>query len=75
MKLVTIDDIRSAAEQIRPHVVRTPLLPAHWGDVERPLWIKPENLQPIGAFKVRGAFNAVASAREGADHSIDVVAY
>ncbi|PRC53847.1 threonine dehydratase, partial [Mycobacterium sp. ITM-2017-0098] len=33
MKLVTVEDIRSAAERIRPHVVRTPLLPARWGDV------------------------------------------
>ncbi|HYJ54669.1 MAG TPA: threonine/serine dehydratase [Mycobacterium sp.] len=61
MKLVTIDDIRAAAERIRPHVVRTPLLGARWGDDDRPLWVKPENLQPIGAFKVRGAFNALAA--------------
>lgn len=72
MKLVTIDDVRSAAERIRPFVVRTPLLPARWGDPDRPLWIKPENLQPIGAFKVRGAFNAVAAVR---DTAADVVAY
>lgn len=62
MKLVTIDDIRAAAVRIRPHVVRTPLLGAHGGDTARPLWVKPENLQPIGAFKVRGAFNTIASA-------------
>lgn len=72
MKLVTIDDVRSAAERIRPHVVRTPLLAARWGDDARPLWIKPENLQPIGAFKVRGAFNAVDAVRHTAS---DVVAY
>ncbi|PRC42999.1 threonine dehydratase [Mycobacterium sp. ITM-2017-0098] len=72
MKLVTVEDIRSAAERIRPHVVRTPLLPARWGDVERPLWIKPENLQPIGAFKVRGAFNAVGAVKHSTS---DVVAY
>ncbi len=40
-------------------MVRTPLLAALWGDPDRPLWIKPESLQPIGAFKVRGAFNAI----------------
>ncbi len=66
MKLVTIDDIRAAAERIRARVVRTPLLAARWGDDERPLWVKPENLQPIGAFKVRGAFNAIAVAAEAA---------
>ena len=75
MELVTIDDVRSAAERIRPNVVRTPLVPARWGDAERPLWIKPENLQPIGAFKVRGAFNALAAARERTEARIDVVAY
>ena len=59
MKLVSIDDIRAAARLIAPRVVRTPLLAAGWGDADRPLWLKPENLQPIGAFKVRGAFNAL----------------
>lgn len=75
MEFVTIDDVRSAAQRIRPHAVRTPLLPARWGDAERPLWIKPENLQPIGAFKVRGAFNAVAAVRERSSDQTDVVAY
>ena len=60
MHLVTVDDIRSAADRIRGSVLRTPLIPAPWGDPERPLWLKPENLQAIGAFKVRGAFNAIA---------------
>ena len=59
MRLVTIDDIRDAAGRIRGDIVRTPLLPAAWGAPERPLWLKPENLQSIGAFKVRGAFNAI----------------
>jgi threonine dehydratase len=64
VQLVTIDDIRAAADRIRPVVVRTPLLPATWADPERPLWIKPENLQPVGAFKVRGAFNTLAKLDE-----------
>lgn len=59
MKLVTVDDIRDAARRIAPDVVRTPLLRAAWGYADRPLWIKPESLQPIGAFKIRGAFNAL----------------
>jgi threo-3-hydroxy-L-aspartate ammonia-lyase len=72
MQLVTIEDVRSAAQRIRGHVVRTPLVPAVWGDPERPLWVKPENLQAIGAFKVRGAFNAIAAI----DGPVtDVVAY
>jgi len=60
MQLVTLDDIRAAADQIRGVAVRTPLLPCLWGDPDRPLWLKPENLQPVGAFKIRGAHNAVA---------------
>jgi threonine dehydratase len=60
VQLVTLDDIRAAADRIRDAIVRTPLLPAGWGDPDRPLWIKPESLQPIGAFKIRGAFNALA---------------
>jgi threonine dehydratase len=60
VQLVTIDDIRAAADRIRDAIVRTPLIPAGWADPDRPLWIKPESLQPVGAFKVRGAFNAVS---------------
>lgn len=59
MELVTVDDILGAADRISGSVVRTPLLPAPWADPQRPVWIKPENLQAIGAFKVRGAFNAI----------------
>src|SRR4051812_32322094 len=74
MQLVTIDDIRAAADRVRGSVVRTPLLAAAWGDPERPLWIKPESLQAIGAFKVRGAFNAIAHL-EAATRARGVVAY
>jgi threonine dehydratase len=72
--MVTIDDIRAAATRIRAFVVRTPLLPALWADAERPLWIKPESLQSIGAFKVRGAFNAIGNLDESV-RTRGVVAY
>ena len=75
MELVTIDDIRTAARQVAGHVVRTPLLEASWGDPDRPLWVKPESLQPIGAFKVRGAFNAIGALIAGSDPVSGVVAY
>ena len=74
MQRVTISDIRQAAERIRSYVVRTPTVPARWGDGDRSLWIKPENLQPIGSFKIRGAFNAIG----GLDDAVrrrGVVAY
>ncbi len=61
MALVTIDDIRRAAKRIEGDVVRTPLVQID-GTGERALWVKPESLQPIGAFKLRGASNAVAQA-------------
>jgi threonine dehydratase len=57
--LVTIEDIRAAAGRIAGHVVRTPLVPYPAADPGRPLWFKPESLQPTGAFKLRGAFNAI----------------
>jgi threonine dehydratase len=57
--VVTIDDVRAAAERIAGHVVRTPLLPFPGAGRDRPLWLKPESLQPTGAFKLRGAFNAI----------------
>lgn len=72
--MVTVDDVRAAAERIRGSVLRTPLVPAPWGDPDRPLWLKPENLQAIGAFKVRGAFNAIAHL-EPAVRASGVVAY
>ena len=52
--LITLDDIRAAATRIRGVARRTPVL-----DVDR-LALKCENLQPSGAFKVRGACNMVA---------------
>lgn len=74
MQLITLADIQAAADRIAGAVVRTMLITARWADGERPLWLKPENLQPIGAFKIRGAFNAVANLTE-ADRARGVVAY
>lgn len=64
--MITLDDVRAAATVIAPHVVRTPLLPFGPG------WLKPESLQPIGAFKLRGALNALARLE---NRSNGVVAY
>ncbi|GIJ52009.1 serine/threonine dehydratase [Virgisporangium aliadipatigenens] len=62
MELVTLADIRTAADHIAGVAVRTPLLPAWWAGTD--LWLKPEGLQPIGSFKLRGAYNTVASLPE-----------
>jgi threo-3-hydroxy-L-aspartate ammonia-lyase len=55
-ELVTLDRIRAAAERIRGVAVRTPLLL-----LDERTWIKPENLQPVGAFKIRGAHAKITS--------------
>ncbi|HEY0648025.1 threonine/serine dehydratase [Phenylobacterium sp.] len=53
----TLEALREAHRRLRNHVVRTPLLRM----TPSGLWLKPENLQPTGAFKLRGAFNAILS--------------
>jgi threo-3-hydroxy-L-aspartate ammonia-lyase len=53
--LVTLDDIRQAADRLRGVSLRTPLLPFGARG-----YLKPESLQPIGAFKLRGAYNAMS---------------
>jgi threonine dehydratase len=65
--LVTSEDIREARRRIDGIALRTPLLPAPWADRDdRTLALKLESLQPIGAFKLRGAYNAIAAAVDGA---------
>ena len=56
--LVTLDEIREAAERLRGIAVRTPLLP--FPAAGPAAWLKPESLQPVGAFKIRGAYVAIA---------------
>jgi threonine dehydratase len=57
--LVTLDAIREAAGRIKPIARVTPLLDVSRA-AGRPLFLKCENLQPAGAFKIRGAYNMVA---------------
>lgn len=56
--LVTPAAVRQAAARLAGVVVRTPLLPCEWALPGRPLWLKPESLQAVGSFKIRGAYNA-----------------
>ena len=58
---VNFDRIRAAHERIRRHIHRTPVLTNSWlNDACRsPLFFKCENFQKVGAFKARGATNAV----------------
>lgn len=61
--LPTIADVRAAAERIRPHVHATPVITCRYFDraVGAAIFFKCENLQKVGAFKSRGACNAVFS--------------
>ncbi len=60
-EFVSLAAIREAAQHLRGVAVRTPLLPAD-EVAERlgvPVFVKPESLQRVGAFKLRGAFNLI----------------
>ena len=64
--MVTLNDIREAQARLRGVAVRTQLIQLSLGEDpaapdHRKLYLKPENLQPIGAFKLRGAYNKIAS--------------
>jgi threonine dehydratase len=55
----TLAEIEAARERIAGSAIRTPLVRL---DVEGEIYLKLENLQPIGSFKLRGAANAIALA-------------
>ncbi|MDH6124377.1 threonine/serine dehydratase [Kitasatospora sp. GP82] len=65
MTLVGLEELRAAQQRIAGVAVRTPLMPCPWASVgARRLWLKPESLQPTGAFKIRGAYNRLAALGE-----------
>jgi threonine dehydratase len=67
-ELVSVDEIRAAAGRLRGVTVRTPLVPfTAQASVAGRLMVKPESLQPTGAFKLRGAYNAVYAVTRGLD--------
>jgi threonine dehydratase len=62
MRLVTLDEIRRAAANLAGVAMRTPLVPfGTAGQGGPPVLLKAESLQPIGAFKIRGAYHAIVS--------------
>jgi threonine dehydratase len=77
MQIPTYDDVLAAHERIRPHIHRTPVLTSSYFNelTGAELFFKCENFQKAGAFKVRGACNAVfgltdeAAAKGVATHS------
>ena len=73
--LITLADIHAAAERGKSVVMPTPLIPTHTFSVMsgREVWLKAENLQRAGSFKIRGAMNAL-SQLDDAQRAAGVVA-
>jgi len=71
-QLVSVAEIRAAADRLHGVVTRTALVP--FPGLPSPLLIKPESLQPVGSFKLRGAFAAI-SALPSAERQRGVVAH
>ncbi len=71
--MISIDDIRAAAERIAPFVHRTPVMTSRAINemFKAEIFFKCENLQKVGAFKARGAVNAVLQLDDqGARHGV-----
>jgi len=64
--LPTFDDVRAAAQRLHGHAHRTPVLTSRTADARSgaQVFFKCENLQRMGAFKFRGAYNALAHRHE-----------
>src|ERR1700722_3081546 len=73
--MITLDDIRAAQARLQGVTVHTRLIEYKLGESDpRRLFLKPENQQPIGAFKLRGAYNKIASLSEP-DRKRGVISY
>jgi threonine dehydratase len=73
--MITLDDIRAAQARLKGVTVHTRLIEYRLGESDpRRLFLKPENQQPIGAFKLRGAYNKIASLSEP-DRKRGVISY
>lgn len=64
--MLTIEDIKEASERIRPYIHRTPLIHSRsFSEIfNASIYLKAENLQKTGSFKVRGAFNKLLSFKD-----------
>src|SRR5438045_138067 len=59
---VSLDAIRAAGKRIAGLVLRSPLVRLNVADAPAEIYLKLENLQPIGSFKLRGAGNRILQA-------------
>jgi threonine dehydratase len=60
--LIPLREIERARETIAGVALRTPLVRLDVPEAPAEIWLKLENLQPIGSFKIRGAVNAIRQA-------------
>jgi threonine dehydratase len=59
--MIGLEDIALARRRLQGVALRTPLVPCPGSEEGRALYFKAESLQPIGAFKLRGAYNKISS--------------
>ena len=57
----SLNEFKAAANNLESIIVHTPLIPYRGGDNDAKILLKPEILQAVNSFKLRGVFNAVAS--------------
>lgn len=70
--MITLEKIQQAQERLRGIALRTPLQRVSFREAE--VYLKPESLQPIGSFKLRGAYNKIATFSPG-QRERGVIAY
>jgi threonine dehydratase len=63
-KLVTLDEIRAAQARIRGVAAHTPLVRLQIPGAAGEVYVKAEGLQPVGSFKLRGAYNKISQLSE-----------
>ena len=64
LRPVTLDEIRAASKRLRTLAIRTPLLRLNVDNAPAEIYLKMENLQPIGSFKIRPAGSAILNIPE-----------
>ena len=56
----TLQEVKQASKRLKDIAIKTPLIPLRWYDENPNILLKPEVLQPIGSYKLRGVYNWVA---------------
>src|SRR5580700_2896616 len=59
-RAISLDSILAARQRVYQAAVRTPLVRLYYDDAPAEIYLKLESFQPIGSFKLRGAYNAIS---------------